>query len=36
MILMVVSLGLSLWEIWISVDALNMRLSDLEGTRPPE
>jgi len=36
MILMVVSLALSLWEIWISVDALNMRLSDLEQTRPPE
>jgi hypothetical protein len=36
MILMVVSLALSLWEIWISVDALNMRLSDLEGNKPPE
>ena len=36
MALMVVSLALSLWEIWISVDALNLRLSDLESTRPPE
>ena len=36
MVLMVVSLGLSLWEIWISVDALNLRLSDLEQTRPTE
>lgn len=36
MVLMVISLALSLWEIWISVDALNLRLSDLESTRPPE
>jgi hypothetical protein len=36
MVLMVISLALSLWEIWISVDALNMRLSDLEGNKPPE
>jgi hypothetical protein len=30
LILMMVSLALSLREIWISVDALNLRLSDLE------
>jgi hypothetical protein len=32
MLLMVISLALSLWEIWISIDALNLRLSDLEQT----
>ncbi len=30
LVLMVISLGISLWEIQISVDALNLRLSDLE------
>lgn len=30
LILMVSSLALSLWEIFISIDALNLRLSDIE------
>lgn len=30
LILMMISLGISLQEIWISVDALNLRLQDLE------
>ena len=31
LVLMIVSLTLSIWEIQISVDALNLHLSDLEG-----
>lgn len=30
LVLMMISLGISLQEIWISVDALNLRLQDLE------
>lgn len=33
LVLMAVSLALSLWEIFISVDALEMRLSDLESRK---
>jgi len=32
LVLLMASLGLSVWEIWISVHALNIRLSDLEET----
>ncbi len=31
---MVVSLLLSLWEIWMSIDALNLHLRDIEAYRP--
>ena len=39
LVLMIVSLSLSIWEIQISVRALNLHLSDIERTgreRPPK
>jgi hypothetical protein len=35
LVLMIVSLALSLWEIQISVGALDLRLRDIERTSPP-
>ena len=34
LVLMIVSLALSIWEIQISVRALNLHLSDIERTAP--
>ncbi len=33
LVLMMLSLGLSVWEIWISVTALNIQLEDMESNR---
>ena len=36
LVLMIASLALSIWEIQISVDALNLHLSDIEEKKSPE